>query len=303
MSQNVLIALRTTACLPCVALLLAACSHDSDPAREAHNNSYVAVAKGRIAVEGGLLLLTSPRDGTVTAVAAHEGARVRRGELLAQLDDREARLAVRGAEAELKQELTKHQLLSRELATSQQRAERFVAAARAGAGEMQAADDAQAAATELAGQLQMAQSAVEMSRYKLDAMRQELEFRALRAPLDALVVRVSVQPGARASPQSPPLITLLPDGSTIVRADLNETYVDAVRVGMPATVSTEDDRGATWPAHLLRISALEGTLPIDEAPPSQMTVGTVECVLTLDAPTPLRIGERVLVRFGMVGKG
>ena len=303
MSLNVIGAKRTTAYLPCAALLLAACSHDSDPPREPRHTGYAAIANGRIDIEGGLLLLTAPRDGTVTSVAAREGTRVRRGDSLVTLDSRDARLAVLGATAELKQERAKQQLLTKQLATAHERAERLAAAARAGAGEVQTADDAEAVATDLAGQMQITQAAIEISRYKLEAMQQELELRTLRAPLDAQVVHVNAQPGARVSPQSRSLVTLLPDGATIVRADLNESYVDAVRVGMPAAVSTEDDRGVSWPAHLLRISALEGALPIDEQPPSRVTTRTVECVLALDAPTPLRVGQRVLVRFGAASKG
>jgi hypothetical protein len=49
---------------------------------------------------------------------------------------------------------------------------------------------------------------------------------------------------------------------------------------------------------VLRISPVEGALVIDEQPPSRMTARTVECVLALDVPTGLRLGQRVLVRFG-----
>ena len=227
---------------------------------------------------------------------------MRRGDSLVTLDDREARLAVQGAAAEMKQERAKLQLLKTQLAAAHERAERLAAAARAGAGEVQAADDAQAAETEVAGQMQMTQAAIEMSQYKLEAMQHEFEFRTLRAPLDAQVVRVRAQPGAHVSPQSQPLVTLLPEGTTIVRADLNESYIDAIQVGMPATVTTEDDHGVSWPAHLLRISAVEGTLSIDEEPPSRTAARTVECVLALDVPTALRFGQRVLVRFGTAGR-
>ena len=56
-------------------------------------------------------------------------------------------------------------------------------------------------------------------------------------------------------------------------------------------------RGPGWPAHLRRISAAEGALSIDEEPPSRTAPHTVECVLALDAPTGLRFGQRVLVRY------
>ena len=298
MSLSVIVAIRASAYLSCAALLLTACSRHTDPALDPPTARYAAVANGRVDVEGGLLSLSAPRDGTVTAVAAREGSRVRRGDALVTLDDREARLAMQGSAAELQQVLAKQRLLTSQLGSARERAERLTAAARAGAGEVQAADDALAAANELAGQRQMTQAAIDIARYKLEATRQELGLRTVRAPLDAQVVRVSTQPGARASPQSRPLLTLLPEGSLIIRAEVSESYIAAVQVGMSATVSTEDDRGGNYPAHLLRISAVESTLPIDEESPPRLSNRTVECVLALDGATPLRIGQRVLVRLG-----
>lgn len=300
MSPHRFAATRARAHFPWATLLLAACSHQSAPPQQAPPAGYAAVAIGRVDVEGGLLRLSSPRDGTVTSVVAREGTEVRRGDALVALDDGEARLAVRGATAELKQEQAKHALLKSQLATAHQHAERLTAAARAGAGDLQDADDAEAAEADLSGQIQMTLAGIEVLQYKLEALQQELAFRTLRAPLDAQVVRVRAQPGAHVSPQSDPLVTLLPHGPAIIRADLSEGYLDAVHIGMPATVSAEDDRGVRWPAHLLRISAVEGALVIDEQPPSRITARTVECVLALDGPTALRFGQRVLVRFGAV---
>jgi multidrug resistance efflux pump len=301
MRPPVLVAARAAGYLPWAALLLAACSPRSAPPPQAPHAAYAAVAIGRVDVEGGLLQLTSPREGTVASVVAREGTEVRRGDALVVLDDGEARLAVQGAAAELKQEQVKHQLLKSQLAAARQRAERLAEAARAGAGEVQAADDAMAAADELSGQMQITLAGIEALRYKLEALQQELALRTIRAPLDAQVIRVRAQPGAHVAPQSEPLITLLPHGPAIIRADLSDSYLDAVHVGMPATVGTEDDRGTRWRAHLLRISAVEGTLVTDEQPPSHMTARTVECVLALDGPTALRFGQRVLVRFGDAG--
>jgi multidrug resistance efflux pump len=303
MSPQVFAAARASACLPWATLLLAACSKPADPPRASPGSGYAAVAIGRVDVEGGLLPLSAPREGTVSTVLAREGARVRHGDALVTLDDREARLVVQGAAAELKQERAKQQLLKTQLAAAHTRTARLTKAAHESDGERQAVDDAQLAETDLASQIELSQTSIEMSQYKLQAMQYELGYRTLRAPLDAQVLRVHVQPGARVSPQSPPLVTLLPEGTPIIRADLSESYIDAVRVGMPATVTTEDDHGQSWPAHLLRVSAAEGTLSVDEEPPSRTAPRTVECVLALDAPATLRFGQRVLVRFEAAASG
>lgn len=298
MSLHSYLASRATAYLPWATLLVASCSHHAEQPREAPRGGYAAVAIGRVDVEGGLLLLTSPREGTVTSVLAREGSEVRRGDALLALDDKGAKLAVQGATAELTQERAKQQLLKSQLAAAHERTGRLAAAARAGAGEGQAADDAAAAEAELAGQIQMTLAGIEVLRYKIEALKQEFAFRTLRAPLDAQVVRVRAQPGAHVAPQSEPLVVLLPHGPLIIRADLSESFLNAVHVGMPAIVITDDDRGAQWPARLQRISAVEGALVTDEQPPSRIAPRTVECVLAFDVPVALRFGQRVLVRFG-----
>ncbi|MFW8363517.1 biotin/lipoyl-binding protein, partial [Klebsiella pneumoniae] len=73
---------------------------------------YVAVARGRIDIEGGLLKLSMARAGTLASVAVHEGEQVKRGQLLASLDSRAAQLGVDAAKAQLKQAQAQLELLT-----------------------------------------------------------------------------------------------------------------------------------------------------------------------------------------------
>ena len=133
----------------------------------------------------------------------------------------------------------------------------------------------------------------------LAAARYELGLRTLRAPIAARVVRVLAQPGASVSPQSGPLFTLLPSTPPIVRAELSVSMLDAVKPGMPATVTADDLGGAqSWPAHVLRLGDVVGASTLDDDPQQRANDRTVTCVLAFDQPQQLRIGQRVLVRFG-----
>ncbi|KRE88420.1 secretion protein HlyD [Frateuria sp. Soil773] len=277
--------------------LLAACSRENPPPPAAPDAGYAAVARGRIDVEGGLLSLGMPRDGVLAEVDVREGDQVRRGQQLAALDGAPARLAVEGAQAELEQAQAQAKLLAGKLAAARQRAQRLEAAARAGAGDGQSADDARAALAELDGQQQVARAAAAMAAQKLAAARYELAQRSLRAPIDADVVRVSAQPGAAVSPQAA-VFTLLPRTPRIVRAELSEAYVGAVKPGMPAQVSAESDDGHAWGAHVLRVGQVVGPASLEDDPQLRADTRTVECVLGFDQPQALRIGQRVLVRFG-----
>lgn len=289
-----------------VASLLAGCS-SSDPAPAGPGASpataYVAVARGKVDIEGGLLSLAMPREGTLATVAVHEGDQVKQGQLLAALDTEPATLAVQAAQAQLDQAQAQLKLLGIKQTAAKQRAERLAAAAAAGAGDGQSADDAREAAAQIGAEQQAARAALGMAGQKLDEARYELKQRSLRAPFDADVVRVSAQPGASVSPASGPLFVLLPRKPRIVRAELNDSFAAAVRPGMPAEVVAEGAAQARWQAHVLRIGQVYGPATLENDPQIRANARTVECVLAFDQPDAepvrnLRIGQRVTVRFG-----
>lgn len=279
--------------------LLVGCSQPAPPAADAVEPAYAAVARGRIAVEGGLLQLDAPREGTLASVSVHEGDLVAKGDTLATLDPEPARLQLQAAQAELKQAEAQTRLLGDKLALARQQAERLTQAAKAGAGGVQDAEQARSASSELTANQAAAKAAVDLARQKLAAARYELGLRTLRAPIAARVVRVLAQPGASVSPQSGALFTLLPSTPPIVRAELSVSMLDAVKPGMPATVTADDLGGAqSWPAHVLRLGDVVGASTLDDDPQQRANDRTVTCVLAFDQPQQLRIGQRVLVRFG-----
>jgi len=297
--------LRPLLVLAAATLGLAGCSREdtSSPkaAAQAAAAQYVAVARGRIDIEGGLLKLSMTRDGVVAEIKVHEGDHVRKGQLLASLDAEPARLAVTSAEAEQKQAEAQAKLLESRVKAATQRAERLAAAAAAGAGDNQSADDARENAQQLQGELDNAKASAALAAQKVAGAHYELAQRSLLAPVDGQVVQRLIQPGTMASPQGGPAFVLLPDQPRIVRAELNESFVRAVSPSMQAEVV--DDSGSGMPnltAHVLRIGTVFGASTLEDDPLVRANTRTVECVLTFDAPPPasVRIGQRVLVHFG-----
>ncbi|TAL73392.1 MAG: HlyD family efflux transporter periplasmic adaptor subunit [Rhodanobacter sp.] len=279
---------------------LLACSRSAPPAATATDATpYAAVARGRIAIEGGLLALTMPREGTLASVDAHEGDRVKRGQVLAVLDTHPAELAVQAAQADVEQAKAQVQLADAKQAGARQRAERLTAAAAAGAGDGQSADDARDASAQARAERDAAQAAVDLAEQKLASAKYELAQRTLRAPVNATVVSVTAQPGASVSPSSGTVFTLLPDKPRIVRAELNESFVGAIKPGMAAQVVANDDaENGHWNAHVLRIGQVYGPATLENDPQIRANARTVECVLAFDQAQPqLRIGQRVIVRF------
>ncbi|MGH8158346.1 MAG: efflux RND transporter periplasmic adaptor subunit [Rhodanobacter sp.] len=292
--------------LGCLAIampyLLSACSKPADAPVSATAKpvaAYAAVARGRIDIEGGLLNLSMSREGTLATVAVHEGDHVKQGQLLAALDTEPARLAVDAAQAQLEQAQAQLKLLAVKQAAAKERARRLIAAVAAGAGDGQSADDAREAAAQLDAEQQADQAAQDMASQKLAEARYELKQRSLLAPFDAEVVHVLAQPGASVSPSSGPLFTLLPQKPRIVRAELNESFVGVIQPGMHAEVVADSGRGNDqWSAHVLRIGQVYGPATLENDPQVRANARTVECVLAFDEPQNLRIGQRVIVRFG-----
>ena len=299
--------------LPSFALLLAAivlasCANKDHDAttKDAAVAPLQAVARGRIDIEGGLLRLAMPREGTVVEVKAHEGEHVRKGQLLARLDDKPSQLAMQSAEAEQQQAQAQIVLLQSRLKAAQQRAQRIASAAQAGAADGQSADDARQATEQLQGELESARANVALAMQKIAAARYELGQRSLLAPVDAEVVSRTIQPGATVSPQAGPAFVLLPDAPRIVRAELNAAFVDTVHEGMQAEIVDDGDGSSMAPrqARVLRVGPIYGNSTLEDDPMTRANTRTVECVLVFDqSPADLRIGQRVLVRFPRTDAG
>lgn len=261
-------------------------------------NNMAAVARGKVDIEGGLLALSMPREGTLASVVVHEGDHVKKGQLLATLDTEPATLAVQAAQSAVQEAQAQQKLITIKQAAAKQRATRLAAAVSAGAGDGQSADDAREAAAQLDAEGQSAAAALSMSQQKLTQARYELKLRSLVAPFDAQVIHVSAQPGASVSPASGSLFTLLPEKPRIVRAELNESFVGVIHPGMHASVSANDDAQNTqWSAHVLRVGQVYGPATLENDPQVRANARTVECVLAFDQPQNLRIGQRVIVRF------
>ncbi|MBU2153813.1 MAG: biotin/lipoyl-binding protein, partial [Alphaproteobacteria bacterium] len=82
-------------------LALCACTPRPAPPSAQSVPPTVAVAKGVVEAQGGLLRVLAPRDGLIVSAPAEEGAAVSAGQVLAQVDDRQARLMLDAATADL----------------------------------------------------------------------------------------------------------------------------------------------------------------------------------------------------------
>lgn len=266
------------------------------PAAAAAATPYVAVARGRVDVEGGLLRLASPIAGVVTKVDAEEGAPVAAGAVLATLDTHGARLAVDSAQAELAGAQAQLQVATVRAQAAQAESKRMATAAAEGVANGQAAAQARTQSAEAQAQRGVAQAALQQARAGLARARQTLAQHRILAPVAGVVAKINTQAGETVAPDGPAIFVLLPDKPHIVRAELNESYVAAVHPGMMALVQAGDGT-ESWSARVLRVAPVFSPSTLADDSAQRAGARSVECVLALDAQAPLRVGQRVLVRI------
>ncbi|MFA7270494.1 MAG: HlyD family efflux transporter periplasmic adaptor subunit [Sterolibacterium sp.] len=289
-------------CRLCVALfgasavLLGACSRPPETApTTATNPAYVAMARGRIDVEGGVQRIAAPRDGVLAKLNVDVGDNVRAGQALALLETRQAELALALAQAEAAQAQAQAGAQQVRLPALTARAERLKQAVAAGAASGQTADDAELAVAELKADLLVSAASVGTAQRKLAQALEAVQASTVLAPVGGRVLERLVRTGENLSAHTP-LFTLRPARPLVVRAELNEAVVDRVKVGMRAEVVSVNDETTVYPAQVLRIGEMFAATRLAEVPNETVDSRSVECLLRLDTDK-LRIGLPVLVRF------
>ncbi|WP_045738226.1 HlyD family efflux transporter periplasmic adaptor subunit [Xanthomonas sp. MUS 060] len=293
--------MKAFAIAPLLSLLLVACA-PSDRASETTSASasppaYLAVARGRIDVEGGVLKLGLPVSATLREVAVHEGDAVQRGALLVAADDRAAALALDIAHTHAQAAATHVHQLQQRLGHVQQHQRRLAEAARLGAGDEQSADDASDAVQSLDDELQNARSDAALADAQVRAAELQRAQYQLHAPVAGRVLQLSAAVGTR-SEANTPLLTLLPDAPRLVRAELNESYAGSVAPGMSAEIISDDGRQSILGEAVVRwLAPAYGHTQLHDDTAPAGNDRSVGCVLAFTQPSTLRLGQRVLVRF------
>ncbi|AEF87172.1 secretion protein HlyD family protein [Delftia sp. Cs1-4] len=291
------------------AALLAGCgpSHDApanagQASAKAQQNgpAAVAVARGKIEVEGGLLDLSPAVAGVVQQLSVKEGQSVQRGQLLLRLadDTGQADLAVAESEAQLAK--ARQKARAARLPQLKQTLSRWQAAAREGAADAQNVDEAAQALRDAQAEIDVAAAEAQVAQRKLEQLRAQHKRQELRAPEAGTVVRLATHAGSQAVPGTPAVV-LLPQRPLQVRAEVNESFAAAVREGMRATVTLDADGAAQQQlpsARVLRISPVYGTARLQDDQ-QRGPVRVIECVLVFEqAPAAaVRVGQNVRVQF------
>jgi multidrug resistance efflux pump len=223
----------------------------------------------------------------------------------ARLEQQQQAIAAAGQQvAAARSLLTRKQ----KLAAAQQLGADELAAAQDGVKQLEAGERAERARlTELqlndpALDVRQAELDVQLAQVRLNQALHALDECSLKAPEAGTVLRALVGPGD-ILPKQPnqPAVLFAPHGQRLVRAEVDQEFSGAVKVGQAALVQDDAPSGLTWRGRVLRVADWYTQRRNSVREPFQLQdVRTVECLIALDAGQALpRLGQRVRVTIGI----
>jgi HlyD family secretion protein len=287
--------------LSAAAVLLEACGSGSAAApgkASAATSPYATIANGKIDVEGGLVEVAARRAGVVREVMVQEGSVVKKGQVLARLEDDDSVLAVNSARAAVAQAESQPALTRVNIQAAQREYQRLARLSASQVVAQQQIDQASDTLATAQAQLTVQQAAVQTARAQLAQAVYAEDLTIIRAPMDGKIVRRYANPGAGASTLNvSDMFDLEPASPHIARAEIVESAIPDVHVGQEAEIVSESDAEKTSIGRVLRVAPAFGTRKLKSDTAKESTdERVVEVVVSADN-TPYLLGQRVMVKF------
>jgi multidrug efflux pump subunit AcrA (membrane-fusion protein) len=303
----------TSTVLAILILPVAACNeHSANQSNAVPKAEYAAIARGKTEVEGGLLDIVTPENGIFSHINVKLGDEIQQGQVLAQLDSHVAALDLAQAKAALAQAKAQQNMQAIRLPAAQRLASRWQKAAELGAAQLQQADDTSQSVAQIQAENAVSDAAVDVEQQKVDAATYALAKLTIRAPQAGNLVKVWIQQGSTATADQHIAFTILPNRPLIVRAEVNESFIGHIKIGMKASLFPEgSSSGKPVAAHVIQIGKLYETARLGNDPTLQ-NGRVVACILALDTASPsqqpdhnpqstqtppLLVGQNLLVKF------
>lgn len=186
--------------------------------------------------------VSSKVTGKVQELLVEEGQAVKQGQVLARIDDSNARAALRLAQAQLdaaRATLAQANAQSKDAARQAARNKELVDKGFVG---QSVYDSAQANADAQAAAVEAAQGNVEVAQRNIHVYQQQLDDTIVHAPFDGVITVKNAQQGEMISPLSAGgagtrtgIGTLVDMNSLEVEVDVNENFIGRVQPGQPVT--------------------------------------------------------------------
>ena len=202
--------------------------------------------------------VSSKVTGKVLEVFVEEGTAVRKGQVLARLDDSQVRAALAVAEAQLeasRRGAAEDEARLREAESRLGRLQQLVKDQVIGKAEI---DTARADVESLRARISLAQQQVKVSESLVNQQRTDLADMTVRAPFDGVAISKDAQPGEMISPVSAGggftrsgIGTIVDMSSLEIEVDVSEQYINRVRPGQPIEAVLDAYKDWRIPAHVI----------------------------------------------------
>ena len=197
--------------------------------------------------------------GQIAILPIHEGDRVKKGDLLVELWNKDLEARVRLAERELAVARSNLRSISSRAELAQRFADRLLKLRLSDAIPEERVDAAVTEAATLKAEKEGASDRIEVSRAALILARANLERTRLLAPFDGTIAEINGELSEYVTPSpigipTPPVVDIIGSDCFYVIAPIDEVDVADIRVGMPVRITMDAYGNRQFPGRVRRIS-------------------------------------------------
>jgi RND family efflux transporter MFP subunit len=202
--------------------------------------------------------VSSKVTGKVVEIFVEEGREVRKGQILARLDDAQMRAALAVDRAQLaaaRSAAAEDEARLREARLTEQRLQRLVDDKVVSRAEL---DTAEATVNSLEARIALARQQVQVAESQVRARETDLTDMVVRAPFDGVAISKDAQPGEMISPISAGggftrtgICTIVDMTSLEIEVDVSESYINRVRPTQPVEAVLDAYQDWRIPAHVI----------------------------------------------------
>lgn len=264
--------------------LVAAHQHEAPPlaAASAKDSGWIR-CEGRVAAYPGAdVLVGTDQAGVVITLPVKEKESVKKGQLLARIDDREQRASLVAADARIREQEAEIQFQQNEVARRKRLSD-------SGVLDRRALEDAET-------QLQLLKARVDEAKGEAGQLRSLLAKREIRSPIDGVVLERFTNAGEAVAPGAK-IVRVANLARTRIEAEVDEFDLTRVHIGSLVEISAEGS-AETWQGRIEELPDAVGPRklkPEDPARPTDIRVLLVK-VAPLN-PLPLKLGQKVELRI------
>jgi len=248
--------------------------------------------------------------GRVVQLYAEEGMHVNEGQVLAVLDDSDARVRLNSSKADRDATAAALQDLQVQLANAERELHRTQTLQNAGVSSTQALDLARTTAESLKAKIALTNEQVRAADERIRVAQQDLDNCTVRSPFTGIIVSKDAQIGEIVSPLSAGggftrtgIATVVDMKSIEIEVDVNESYIARVKPGMPVTAVLDAYPDWKIPAKVRTViptadrqkATVKVRISFDELDPRILPDMGVKVTFLGDEPKKAQSGANVLV--------